>query len=169
MKKIVFIVTFMVLMMITSCGNNAAKKAEQARFDSIARADSVARADSIARVDSINKAIADSTERVEAAIAFITDFYNSKKFENESFLNNHCSAEVLKKLINDCDYEGGGYATWDFRSDFQDGPSERHEIISVEPLNDNWYLYTFYDMGNKGSHKIRVIQKDEDFVIDGIQ
>ena len=157
MRKVMLFVTFMALMMVASCGNRAAQKAEQARLDSIAHA------------DSINTAIADSVAKVEATITFIKDFYNSKKFENESFLNNHCSAQVLKKLINDYEYEGGGYATWDFRSSFQDGPNERHEIISIEPLNDNWYLYTFYDMGNKGSHKIRVIQKDEIFIIDGIE
>jgi hypothetical protein len=75
----------------------------------------------------------------------------------------------LKKLADDYEYEGGGYASWDFRSGYQDGPSDRHEVISVEPQGDNWYQYSFYDMGIKGSHKIRVIQKDEDFVIDGIQ
>ncbi len=84
-------------------------------------------------------------------------------------MKKHCSAEVLKKLADDYEYEGGGLASWDFRSGYQDGPSNRHEVISVEPLGDNWYQYSFYDMGIKGSHKIRVIQKDEDFVIDGIQ
>ena len=147
----------MALTMVASCGNNAAQKAEQEFQDSTALADSG------------SNAIADSTARVEATSAFITDFYNSKKFENEEFLKKHCSAEVLKKLADDYEYEGGGYASWDFRSGYQDGPSNRHEVISVEPLGDNWYLYSFYDMGIKGSHKIRVIQKDEDFVIDGLQ
>ena len=147
----------MALAMVASCGNNAAQKAEQELQDSTALA------------DSSNIAIADSTARVEATIAFITDFYNSKKFENEEFLKKHCSAEVLKKLADDYEYEGGGLASWDFRSGYLDGPSNRHEVISVEPLGDNWYQYSFYDMGIKGSHKIRVIQEHEDFVIDGIQ
>ena len=157
MRKVVLFVTFMALMMVASCGSGAAQKEEQARLDSIARA------------DSINTVIADSVAQVEATVAFITDFYNSKKFENEEFLKKHCSAEVLKKLADDYEYEGGGLASWDFRSGYQDGPSNRHEVISVEPLGDNWYQYSFYDMGIKGSHKIRVIQEDEDFVIDGIQ
>lgn len=157
MRKVMLFVTFMALMLVTSCGNSTAQKAEQEPQDSTALA------------DSSNIAIADSTARVEATIAFITDFYNSKKFENEEFLKKHCSAEVLKKLADDYEYEGGGLASWDFRSGYQDGPSNRHEVISVEPLGDNWYQYSFYDMGIKGSHKIRVIQKDEDFVIDGIQ
>lgn len=160
----------MELMMFVSCGNNATQKAEQERLDSIARADSIAKADSIAREDSIKKVIADSVARVNATIDFITDFYNSKKFEDEAFLKKHCSNQVLKKLRNDYDYDGmEGLATWDFRSLNQDGPSNRHEIISVEPQGDNWYLYKFYDMGTKGSHKIRVIQKDDGFVIDGLK
>ena len=157
MRKVVLFVTFMALMMVASCGSGAAQKEEQARLDSIARA------------DSINTVIADSVAQVDATIAFIKDSYNSKKFENEEFLKKHCSAEVLKKLADDYEYEGGGLASWDFRSGYQDGPSNQHEVISVEPLGDNWYQYSFYDMGIKGSHKIRVIQKDEDFVIDGIQ
>lgn len=157
MRKTTLFLALMALTMIASCGNNAAQKAEQELQDSTALA------------GSSNNAIADSTARVEATIAFITDFYNSKKFENEDFLKKYCSAEVLKKLADDYEYEGGGYASWDFRSGYQDGPSNRHEVISVEPLGDNWYQYSFYDMGIKGSHKIRVIQKDEDFVIDGIQ
>lgn len=157
MRKTTLFLALMALTMIASCGNNAAQKAEQELQDSTALA------------DSSNNAIADSTAQVEATIAFITDFYNSKKFENEDFLKKYCSAEVLKKLADDYEYEGGGYASWDFRSGYQDGPSNRHEVISVEPLGDNWYQYSFYDMGIKGSHKIRVIQKDEDFVIDGLQ
>ena len=157
MRRLTYLLALIALTMVASCGNNAAQKAEQEPQDSTTLA------------DSSNDAIADSTAQVDATIAFITDFYNSKKFENEEFLKKHCSAEVLKKLADDYEYEGGGLASWDFRSGYQDGPSDRHEIISVESLNDNWYLYTFYDMGNKGSHKIRVIQKDEDFVIDGIQ
>ena len=157
MRRLTYFLALIALTMVASCGNNAAQKAEQELQDSTVFA------------DSSNDAIADSTARVDATIAFITDFYNSEKFENEEFLKAHCSAEVLKKLADDYEYEGGGLASWDFRSGYQDGPSDRHEIISVESLNDNWYLYTFYDMGNKGSHKIRVIQKDEDFVIDGIQ
>lgn len=157
MRKTTLFLALIALTMVASCGNNAAQKAEQEPQDSTALA------------DSSNDAKADSTARVDATIAFITDFYNSKKFENEEFLKKHCSAEVLKKLADDYEYEGGGLASWDFRSGYQDGPSDRHEVISVEPLGDNWYQYSFYDMGIKGSHKIRVIQEDEDFVIYGIQ
>jgi len=63
------------------------------------------------------------------------------------------SAKEWKELKAKCQ-RLSGLATWDFRSDAQDGPSERHEIIKVESLGDDWYQYEFYDMGIKGSHKI---------------
>ena len=169
MKKLLFSVPMLALMLMASCGNNAAQKAEQMRLDSIARADSIAKADSIARIDSINKVEAEKAVIETGAIAFVTEFYNKRKFEDESFLKKNCSAEVLKKLRADNDYDDGGLATWDFRSDAQDGPSERHEIIKVEPLGDDWYQYEFYDMGIKGSHKIKLTPKDGSYLIDGLK
>ena len=74
MRRLTYLLALMALAIFASCGNNAAQKAEQEPQDSTALA------------DSSNDAIADSTARVEATIAFITDFYNSKKFENEEFL-----------------------------------------------------------------------------------
>ena len=143
MKKLFFTVPMLALMVMASCGNNAAQKAEQMRLDSIARADSIAKADSIARADSIQKAEAEKAAFEESVKNFLTDFYNSRKFEDETFLKKNCSAELLKKLRADYEYDDGGLATWDFRSDAQDGPSNRHEIIKVEPLGDDWYLYEF--------------------------
>ena len=74
MRRLTYLLALMALTMVTSCGNNAAQKVEQELQDSTALA------------DSSNIAMADSTAQVEATIAFITDFYNSKKFENEEFL-----------------------------------------------------------------------------------
>ena len=34
---------------------------------------------------------------------------------------------------------------------YQDGISDRHEIIKNESLGDNWYCYDFYDKGVKGA------------------
>jgi hypothetical protein len=79
---------------------------------------------------------------------------------------------VLQKLRDDYDSEneeGSGYAIWDFRSGAQDGPNERHEIISVTPLEDDWYCYKFYDMGNKGSCTIKVENIDGAFMITGLK
>lgn len=102
-------------------------------------------------------------------IDFITEMYNNRDFEDSDFLEKHCSPEMLKKLQDDCEYEGGGYASWDFRSDAQDGYSDRHEVISVEPQGDDWYKYEFYDMGVKSSHLIKVVAKEGTFKIEGLK
>ena len=163
-------VPMMALMMFfLSCNDNASQKAEQARLDSIARVDSIHKADSIAREDSIKKALEDSIARESSIITFITDMYNNKKFEDYSFLKSHCSATVMKQLRADYDYDDGGLATWDFRSNAQDGPNNKHCIISVEPQGDGWYKYTFYDMGNKASRKIKVSENNGDFLIEGLK
>lgn len=170
MKKIAFIVVaFIVTQFMFSCGPSKADLAEKARQDSIRVADSIHRADSIAQADSIKKAVADSLARDSAAIAFVTDMYNNKKFESFSWLSKHCTKIMLKKLAADCDYDiDGCLATWDFRTDYQDGPSERHEIIKVTPIGDAWYEYSFYDMGNKGKRSIKLIYQDGSFMVDDI-
>ena len=56
-----------------------------------------------------------------------------------------------------------------FRSGNQDGINEKHGIISVTPQGDDWYLYTFYDMGYKASHTIKVINDNGKMMIDGLK
>ena len=107
----------------------------------------------------------------QGVIDFITEMYNSNDFEDYEFLENHCFPEMLKKLQEDYEYESEGvaYAVWDFRSDAQDGPSDKHEITSVEPQGDDWYKYEFYDMGVKGSHLIKVVAADGTFKIEDLK
>ena len=107
----------------------------------------------------------------QGVIDFITDMYNNSDYENYEFLEKHCSPEMLQKLQDDYDYESEGvaYAVWDFRSDEQDGPSDKHEIISVEPQGDGWYKYEFYDMGVKSSHLIKVVAADGTFKIEDLK
>lgn len=107
--------------------------------------------------------------KTEKIISFITDMYISSKYEDNDFLKAHCSDAVFKKLREDYDFDDGGLATWDFRSDAQDGPSDRHEIVSVTPLDDDWYRYEFYDMGIKGSHMIKIVIVNNKYLIDGLK
>lgn len=108
----------------------------------------------------------------EAIIEFITDMYNNTKYEDDAFLEQHCSKQLLKKLQEEFDYdcfEGNCYASWLFRSGAQDGPNDRNEIVSVEALGDNWYIYNFYDMGNYASNKIKVVLQNGTFIIKDVQ
>ena len=136
-----------------SCSNKTNSTDQQT--DSIAKdsTDSVAK-DSVANAPQEVKKEGVSEEEV---IAFIEKMYNQKLYEGNKFLKKHCTKAMLKQLKNANEYEDGGYATWLFRSEAQDGPSNKYKIISVEPLGDDWYQYYFYDMGVKGKNKVKVV------------
>lgn len=106
----------------------------------------------------------------EAVTAFVKEMFDKKMYENYSWLHEHCTETMLHKLAADYEYdEEGGYAVWRFRSEYQDGPSERYGIISVKNLGDGWYNYTFYDMGNEDNRSIKLIKKGNSFMIDGLK
>ena len=101
----------------------------------------------------------------DVAKNFIANMYNNRLFEDEEFLDTHCSSKLLEKLREAYDYDDSeGYASWLFRSEDQDGPSERHEIIKVESEGNDWYRYEFYDMGTKGAHRIKLLLGANDVI-----
>lgn len=105
----------------------------------------------------------------EKCISFITKMYNSRQFESNSFIANKCTKRMKKKLRAANEYDDGGYATWLFRSDAEDGPSNVSKIISVIPLGDGWFKYTFYDMGVKGANKIKLIEYNGKIMVDNLK
>ena len=46
---------------------------------------------------------------------------------------------------------------WYRFADTVNGPSERHGNISIKPLGNFWYKYSYYDMGTKAENKVKVI------------
>lgn len=90
-------------------------------------------------------------------IRFIKEMYNGELYNNNEFLEKYCTKSLLKQLKSAYEYDGDGYATWLFRSDAQDGPSEKYGIINVTSLSNSWYKYSYYDMGVKGTNKVKVV------------
>ena len=85
-----------------------------------------------------------------AAISLITSMYNTKGFEYDPLPN--------------------AYAGWLFRSGAQDGPSNAHKVLRVVSLgNNNWYQYTFLDMGVKCTNKVKVIKVGNKLLFDEIK
>ncbi len=181
MRKILIVALALLgITTIYSCGPSKEEKARQLQEynDSIARA----RADSIAQVkrnDSIAaaKAKADSIEAAKAAqeakdqqaIEKITTMFNGHRYNDYGYLEANCTPKLLKKLSADYDYDGGGYAGWDFRSDAQDGPSEVTRIIKVTPLGDFWYRYDYYDMGIRGANKVKLVEQNGKLLFDAVR
>lgn len=115
--------------------------------------------------------IEEKSVKEDIAKDFITKMYNKSQFEDVGFLKTHCSPKLLQKLSEAYDYDGEeGYASWLFRSDNQDGPNDKHEIIQIEPEGNNWYKYEFYDMGTKGSRRIKLLLRaNGNITIDDIE
>ena len=110
-------------------------------------------------------------KRDEKAIKMITSMYNGEKYYDNSYLKSHCTNKLLNKLRADYEYDcetGDCLAGWDFRSPYQDGPSDKYGIISVKALGDDWYRYDFYDMGNRGANKVKIIEVDGKLLFDEI-
>ena len=144
------------------CSNKAADAEAKRVNDSIALADSMASADSIAQAkaqaDSIAKAdsVAKFDEKVKALIGQLID---GQKLYNDSFLRKHCTKK-MQNVMSAGAYEGELFDGSVFRSNAQDGPSEKFGLISVEAIGDSWYKYKFWDMGMKYTNKVKVVEVD---------
>jgi len=99
---------------------------------------------------------------------FIRDMYEKCLYEDYDFLEQHCSRSLLAKLSEAYDYEGDGYAVWEFRSGAQDGPSNEHTVISIEDEGDGWYRYKAIDMGITFTKKIKISHEGGAIMIEDI-
>ena len=108
-----------------------------------------------------------------AAVSLITSMYNTKGFDNTAYLKKHCTKKLLKALKAAYDYEYDpqldAYAGWLFRSGAQDGPSNAHKVLRVVSLGNNWYQYTFLDMGLKCTNKVKVVKVGNKLLFDEIK
>ena len=158
MKKLLFIAAAAIAV---SCGNK--QQAQQSESDStIVATESVV----VEEVAPENNAAEVDTKAIEK----IQEFYKNYVFGNEeatdAVINKYCTKKLAKKLADDYEYEGGGYAVWDFRSGNQDGDSDVQEINSVEALGEGKYKVSYNDMGTKGSCVISVVVEDDNILFD---
>ena len=158
MKKLLL---FVAAAIAVSCGNK--QQAQQSESDStIVATESVV----VEEVAPENNAAEVDTKAIEK----IQEFYKNYVFGNEeatdAVINKYCTKKLAKKLADDYEYEGGGYAVWDFRSGNQDGDSDVQEINSVEALGEGKYKVSYNDMGTKGSCVISVVVEDDNILFD---
>ena len=101
-------------------------------------------------------------------VAFIRDMYDKVLYEDYAFLEDHCSKNLLAKLSEAYDYDGDGYAVWEFRSGAQDGPGDEHAVIGIEDQGNGWYGYTAIDMGITFRKRIKISHEGGKIIIDDI-
>lgn len=103
----------------------------------------------------------------QAIMDFIKEMYNSSLYVEDAFLEEHCTPRMLQQLRDDYDYEGEGYANWDFRSESNDGFSDGNGIISIEKI-DGRYYYEANDAGYIFRNILSAFIQDGIVMFDGI-
>lgn len=163
MKKLLF---FAVAAIVVSCGNK--QQAQQSESDSTTVVtDSV-----VSEASAPNDA-----DIIEAKTPeMIKEFYRKYVFDDmknreevtDDVIKKYCTKKLAKKLADDYEYEGGGYAMWDFRSGAQDGDSDVQDVTKVESLGGGKFRVHYNDMGNKGSRILSVVLEDGNIRFDEI-
>lgn len=101
------------------------------------------------------------------AVDFIIELYNNRLYEDETFLEQHCSEQVLLMIKN----SDGTIDPTVFRSsELSPNPQNpaQYQIVSVEETRDGWYTYKFIDRGWNGEHNIYIVTDGDRCVIDKI-
>ena len=174
MKKILFtLIVPSVFLFLASCSNSPEKAspAETGVDSTSTRVDSAAtKVES--QASTVESPQTTTAEEEKLVTVFLKDFYEKHVLDiipgSHDFMKieSHFSPKILKKMREECDYEGGGYALWIFRTGVQDGPSES-QLRSITPEGDGWYKVSFSDMGYKGSCRFKAeIRDGEVFISD---
>ena len=160
MKKILVIA---VAAAVVSCGNKQQSQRLQDNNSFVTATDSAVTEESAANQPNQNA----------KAIEKIQEFYKKYVFGREEMTREvaykYCTKSLAKKLADDYDYDGDGYAVWDFRSGAQDGDSDVQEVTTIEELADNMYKVTYDDMGHKGVCIITVVSEGDDILFNEIE
>lgn len=97
---------------------------------------------------------------------FITEMYNSSLYVEDVFLEEHCTPRMLQQLRDDYEYDGEGYANWDFRSENNDSVGES-AVLNIEKI-DGRYYYEAVDGGWKFRNILSAFIQDGIVMFDGI-
>ena len=176
MKRIMLmVISVMALSAVIGC--NSKKEPANGGYSDSIQVDSIAQQANEGIIDSLKAELEKAgIEDLDGAIeGFFTDMFNEKYYEDDGFIERYCTENLQKKLKEAYEYDGeDGYATWIFRSDAQDGPSDEYELTKFTPEGNGWYKYEFIDMGIPGSHRIKFIthvnpRNQAEFYIDDLE
>ena len=109
----------------------------------------------------------------DPAAVFLKDFYEKCVFgysaEADSILEVNSTQNLLRTLYEAYEYEGDGYAYECLRTGYQDcdyRSVDTTAVVEVNKLEDGWYQVRYYDMGWKGSTRIRFAQVGDMMLMD---
>ena len=166
MKKfvILFSAFLCVSVILSSCKNSekTPSEAEPQAEETVQAPEPEAQANDLSRVPVHEN----TAEEDKVIMDFIKEMFAQSLYTEDEFLEKHCTPNMLAQLKEDYDYEGEGYANWDFRSESNDGFGDNH-IINIEK-KDGRYYYEGNDGGTKFGNIISAFVKDGVVMFDGI-
>ncbi|MBO4658477.1 MAG: hypothetical protein J5637_02520 [Prevotella sp.] len=109
---------------------------------------------------------------ISKIIRFYEDyvFYGKDDLTIEEAVKKYCTPRLVQKLKDDYEYEGEGYAIWDFRGPlWGPGDSIAHKVDAVSPLGNGKYKVCYYDGDEEFTCTVSVIVKGNTILFDGIE
>ena len=106
---------------------------------------------------------------------FYSNYVFGTKAVTDKVIRRYCTEKLAKRLKEAYDYDGEGYAVWEFRSDAQDGPEES-TVEGYENLGNGRYKVKYNkkgakynEMGTRGSCIITVVNDGNKILFDEIE
>ena len=97
-------------------------------------------------------------------------FYGKDDLTTEEAVVRYCTPRLARKLKDAYEYDGEGYAIWDFRGpQHQAGDSDAHHVDAVTPKGDGLYQVEYTDGGQKLSCTVSVIVEGSKVLFDDIK
>jgi len=110
-----------------------------------------------------------SAEDDERIMDFLIDNYIDGTFLKPDALEGFCTDNLLRQLREDYskDYEGDGYATWDFYTETQDPDWSLNDVLKVQKIDGRYYFEASHG-GVLFRNIISAFVQDGNVMLDGI-
>ena len=125
--------------------------------------------------DTVATAVQETTPQTDVLTAddelimnYIKEMYEKDLYWEVEWLEKHCTPKLLKQLKDDYEYDGEGYAFWEFRSDSNDGGGEDDRVVEVVKKNGEFY-YEGVDGGTWFRNIVSAFVKDGVVMFDAIR
>lgn len=93
-----------------------------------------------------------------ASEAFVRELYENGKYADSTFVAGH-STDKFAERENDVPFDSG----------YRDGIGNDTRLVSVRKSKDHWFEYDAVDRGWEISRKVRVVKKNGNLMIDGLE
>ncbi len=156
MKKFILMAAAAMMM---SCGGNQANQPQNDNNE----APAASQAAEVKKDDNAAKQAALDAKVAERLKEFYTKYVFGGEELTDALANEFCTKKLVKKLADDYEYEGGGYAVWDFRNPGNDTPESK--VSDVKPLGNGKYQVV---MDHNATSVVSVVVENDKILFDDV-